>query len=433
MTQTGTLVELIGSGQQAHVVRLLGEGGQGSVFELQTTAGERLALKWYHPHTATPAQRASIADLVERGAPTQRFLWPLDVASIAGEQGFGYVMPLRPAQYVGLAALVNGTVEVPLRTLCTIGFQLADSYLRLHAQGLCYRDISFGNVFFDPGTGDTLICDNDNVGVEDESTNPVMGTKKFMAPEIVQRLARPNSDTDLYSLSVLLFYLFMVGHPLLGRREYECAVWDEHAESALFGQRPLFVFDARDTSNGPVPGIHDGMLANWHIYPMTLRRLFERAFTDGLRDPKNGRVRESQWRSELIRCRDLLCACERCGTFNFSDRDAVDQRCWQCRAALAPPLSLVFDTCTVVLSEMTEITPHHLGVTTYDFSSVIARVSRHPTRPGAWGLTNTGTVDWKVVLPDGTLRVVEPTRSVGLIPGTKIAFGPAVGRLVVRP
>ena len=39
-----------------------------------------------------------------------------------------------------------------------------------------------------------------------------------MAPEIVRGEALPSTATDLYSLSVLLFYLLMVSHPLEGLR-----------------------------------------------------------------------------------------------------------------------------------------------------------------------------------------------------------------------
>src|SRR5256885_1046760 len=82
----------------------------------------------------------------------------------------------------------------------------------LHARGLCYRDISFGNAFFDPETGEVLICDNDNVTVDAQAKGGVYGTPRFMSPEIVRGETAPNSQTDLFSLSVLLFYMFMMHH-----------------------------------------------------------------------------------------------------------------------------------------------------------------------------------------------------------------------------
>lgn len=429
MTLVGSSLHFDTSGRSAQVVRLVGEGGQGSVYEVLASDGQRMAVKWYHAHSATPFQRSVIADLVDRGAPNERFLWPTELVGIPGRSSFGYAMPLRPPQFVGLAALLNGAVDASLRTVCTIGYQLADSYLMLHSQGLCYRDISFGNVFFDPATGDTLICDNDNVGVDGETQSNVIGTKRFMAPEIVTRMAKPSTDTDLYSLSVLLFYLLMVGHPLLGFRELDHPVWNERAELLLFGEHPIFVFDPDDTSNRPAPGVHDAVVANWRIYPASLQAMFVRAFSEGLRDPRNGRVRESQWRAELVRCRDLLRPCGRCGAMNFFDRSRSEPTCWNCSNPLAPPLCLVFPDATVVLNEGTEITAHHVGLARYDFDDVIGRVARHPHRPDAWGLKNVSDRPWTVRTADGETRSIDPGRSVGLLRGISVHFGSVAARL----
>src|SRR5581483_632859 len=160
--------------------------------------------------------------LVKQGPPNDRFLWPIELAETgepATVPGFGYVMPLREARYRGIIDLMKRRVEPSFRALATAGLELAHSYLQLHARGLCYRDISFGNVFFDPESGEVLICDNDNVAVDGQASAGVLGTPRFMAPEVVRGEALPSTQTDLFSLAVLLFYLFMVHHPLEGARE----------------------------------------------------------------------------------------------------------------------------------------------------------------------------------------------------------------------
>ena len=48
-----------------------------------------------------------------------------------------------------------------------LGMELAGSFLALHAQGLCYRDISFSNVFFDPATGIPRISSSDTPEMND--------------------------------------------------------------------------------------------------------------------------------------------------------------------------------------------------------------------------------------------------------------------------
>ena len=71
----------------------------------------------------------------------------------------------------------------------------------------------------------------------------VLGTPGFMAPEIVRGEKRPSRETDRYSLSVLLFYLFMVNHPLEGKLEANIKWMDYAARVKLYGTDPVFIFD----------------------------------------------------------------------------------------------------------------------------------------------------------------------------------------------
>src|SRR5262249_54043090 len=62
-----------------------------------------------------------------------------------------------------------------------------------------------------------------------------------------------------------------------------------------FGTEALFVFDPCDDANRPPPG--DPMRTWWPIYPGFFRRVFEQAFTAGLRDTSGtARVSEGVWR-----------------------------------------------------------------------------------------------------------------------------------------
>jgi DNA-binding helix-hairpin-helix protein with protein kinase domain len=274
-----------------------------------------------------------------------------------------------------------------------------------------------------------MICDNDNVGVDGASRSAVLGTRRFMAPEIVRREAGPSTSTDLYSLGVLLFYLLMVGHPLVGRRELEFDVWDEDAESILFGRDPRFVFDPEDPSNMPVPELHQSMLTNWSLYPDHIRGLFTQAFTVGLTDPSNGRVRESIWRSALARLRDLIMRCPACSKESFW-RDGLDQgRCWSCDRVLGQPVRLVIEGRQLVLNNGTVLYRHHLALD-YDFDTVVGQVVAHHNMPGRWGLRNESLERWTVVLPNGESTVAEPGRSVGLLPGTHVRIGAVSAEIV---
>src|SRR5271170_3531660 len=311
----GQTVWLEIAGERCEIKELIGSGGQGQVY--RTSVNEQdCALKWYFSHSATPGHRALIERLVHKGPPNDRFLWPLDIAVCQGHTSFGYLMPLREPRYRGMAELMSRVVDPTFKTLTTMALELADSFLRLHSLGFCYSDISFGNIFFDPVTGEISICDNDNVAVDGENISDVLGTPRFMAPEIVREESKPNINTDLYSLSVILFYMLMVHHPLEGRHETEVNCLDLDAMKRLYGTEALFIFDPKNRSNRPVPGVHDNALTFWNFYPGYLCDIFTRAFTDGLVDP-GARVRESEWRTVLTRMRDQIFYCNHCGAENF--------------------------------------------------------------------------------------------------------------------
>jgi DNA-binding helix-hairpin-helix protein with protein kinase domain len=408
---------------------VLGEGGQGAVYELSSTEppGATLALKWYRPEAAHPAQRVALRRLTERPAPSESFLWPIEVVD-GDDGGFGYVMPLRPPEFAPIADLLTGRVDAAFSTVITLCMGLADSFLKLHAQGLCYRDISLGNVFFDPATGTPKVCDNDNVGIDGREPARVLGTSRFMAPEIVRGEAQPSTATDLYSLAVLIFYLLMFHHPLQGRRELEFACFDREAERSLFGLDPLFVFDPLDDSNAPDPTLHAAVLQYWPMYPAYLRSDFVRAFTVGLSEPGQ-RVREGVWRSHLSRLLDSIVLCS-CGRENLTE-DGAATACWSCKQPIPAPVRLVFDGGRVlVLNSGTRVTRHHL-VRDYDYATAVAVVAEHPSRPGVWGLRNESGHSWRVTLPTGSEQDIVTGRSVGLVPGTRIDFGPLAAELRV--
>lgn len=437
MLTVGDTVTLRASQQSWRVESLLGAGGQGEVYRIVPERRRRqgpLALKWYHPWMATPAQRAALQELVRRGQPDRRFLWPLDLAE-GDVGGFGYVMPLRPDRFVSMAGVMSGDATPSFRATATAGYQVSDAYLALHARGWCYRDINFNNVFLDPADGEVMVCDNDNVAVDGVTPSTVSGTAGFMAPEIVRGDAMPSVATDLYSLSVLLFHLFFVHHPLLGRRELDEPSLDGDAMRRLYGEHPVFVFDPDDRSNEPVPGYHDNAIIFWSLYPDALRQLFIRAFTHGLRDPQDGRVRETEWRREILRLRDACTSCPTCGHDSFWDEAAAAvPDCWHCGATIGPPLRIQLDDperTVVVLNRDTKLFPHHIGGRPFDFAHVMAEVTPDPSRTGVWGLTNRSDATWTAVGTNEVEVPVPPGRTVRLAAGTSVGFGPVHGLMTI--
>ncbi len=94
-------------------------------------------------------------------------------------------MDLRPDRFKGLPDLFRRRLKTSTRALLTAALYTVEAYQALHSRGIAYRDISWGNIFFDPATGDVLVCDNDNAVVEGDATG-ISGTMEFMAPELVR-------------------------------------------------------------------------------------------------------------------------------------------------------------------------------------------------------------------------------------------------------
>jgi len=291
--KTGTLLTSE-SKTKYKVVSLIGAGSQGEVYDV--TAGDKhYALKWYFSHMATKDQKEILDDLVVKGSPDTSFLWPQDIIFKSFGESFGYIMPLRPKEFMSIVDLMKRRAEPTFLSLCRAAYNLTNGYKKLHAMGYSYRDISFGNVFFNPDNGDVLICDNDNVSPNRFDNCTVYGTPRFMAPEIVIGKEKPSRNTDLYSLAVLLFYMLMLGHPLEGKLEYSIKCMDVHAMNRLFGTHPVFVYDPRDKSNLPVKGYHDNVIEFWKLYPQSIRDLFIQSFTEGLSSPNKRVTEKNGW------------------------------------------------------------------------------------------------------------------------------------------
>ncbi len=422
------------TGLSCTVERFLGGGGQGEVYRADL-GGRAVALKWYFPASATREQRSTLETLIEKGSPDDKFLWPLELASAQGVPGFGYIMPLREPRYKGIVDLMKRRIEPSFRALATAALDLSHSFLQLHAKGLCYRDISFGNVFFDPDTGEILICDNDNVTVDGKDIGGVLGTPRFMAPEVVRGGVSPSIQTDLFSLAILMFYMLMMHHPLEGQKELEIKCFDLPAMTKLYGTEPVFIFDPDDDSNRPVRPHHDNALEFWPIYPQFLRDLFIKAFTDGIRDPQNGRVRESEWRAAMVRLRDSIVYCADCGAENFYDIDALKASggrpgsCWACGREIRLPPRIRLGKKIVMLNHDTQLFLYHVSEAMYDFSQPIAEVTQHPKDPSIWGLKNLSGEKWVITTADGSMKDVDPGRNVRLAADTTINFGKVEGTI----
>jgi serine/threonine protein kinase len=291
------------------IKRFIASGGQGEVYCVEVNKSE-YALKWYFLDKVSAELKNGIRFLISKGSPSNKFLWPLSL--VEDNNNFGYVMELRTGEYKNMQDLMLDKFDMEIKDLLTACIELTDSFQKLHAFGLSYQDVSFGNVFINPTNGKILICDNDNVTETGKTVGSIMGTPKFMAPELVSGKAKfPNKDTDLFSETVLLFYMIMRGHPFDGTMEANIHCLDLPAQKGLYGEKAVFIFHPDNKNNRPIESIHGKIEKIWEIIPNYIQKLFIKTFTLGVNDV-DSRSREVEWRKALIQFQNTVYRCPHC-------------------------------------------------------------------------------------------------------------------------
>ena len=432
----GTPIRSADRRSQGSIVGLLGQGGQGTVYKVQYS-NRALALKWYHvPYLqADPMLLKRLTKAIDRGAPDQRFLWPLELVYIDGHASFGYLMPLRSEACVGMSALLAPPAErvvLPLKKRIAVCLNIARSFYALHARGFCYQDVNFGNIFLYEHTGEVLICDNDNVNIDGADAS-IYGTKKFMAPEVVRRESLPNTRTDLYSMAVMFHYVIMGWHPLEGAREHAINLLSAAEEMQIYGTQPLFLFNRDDSSNGPVLPYHSAIVKRWQALSDDFRDLFHRSFEKGLTDPHQ-RVVESEWIALLQSLENAVFACSHCQFEHIVDvnahRQAQTMRCVHCDALMRKPAVLKIGRRVCVLEDDCVVPKSMADSESTRSWQSLAIVNSHPHRADANGLRNLSELDWRATAPDETKVAVKPGESVQIMNGLRIDCGNCIGQII---
>ena len=411
------------NGNLYRINKLLGAGGQGEVYEV-SNGNKKFALKWYYERTATDSQRKILIDLLDNGKPSEDFI------ETPNGKSFGYIMPLRPKEFKSIIDLMKDRVQPSFFNLCMACYNLTKGYQSIHSKGYQYRDISFGNVFFNPDNGKVLICDNDNVVPNGIQETGVLGTPSFMAPEIVRGEAKPSRNTDKFSMAVLLFYMLMINHPLEGALDAKFHCKNLAAQNKLYGTNPIFIYDPQNTSNRPVKGINDNVIFYWEkVYPDYLKKLFVKAFTDGLHDPSK-RITENEWLDCFSKLIAGIVICPKCGEENFYDPEKEihnqELHCWHCNNTIPIPAKLVVNNKNILITLKSKIFSHYI-FDDYDMNKIVAEIAKNPKNPKIWGLKNKTNANWTYIRKDKSQIIIEPNKFAVISRNILINFGKSTG------
>ena len=418
-------------GRNITVLDKLGIGGQGIVYKVRLESGEMRALKWYFEKKLDDPQafHRHLSQNIEAGSPSPAFIWPEELTEWV-DGTFGYIMPLYPQGYVGFSKFITARTKFKsIDAMINAATNIVTAFMDLHNKGYNYQDLNDGNFSIRPDTGDVLICDNDNVGGHGFESG-ILGKSRYMAPEVVRKEKKPDKLTDRFSLAVVLFILLVGDHPLEGKRTNVPALTSKY-EKRFFGEMPLFIFDPKDDSNRPVPGLHRNAIAKWPYFPSFLQEAFITSFSQDSLKKGNGRLLETMWKHVLTRLKASLVKCPHCHEDVFAESKSFS--CTSCGKSIKPAGYIKFPKRANVDILVPVMGGARLFASHMDENAQGNEVAAHVLeKPGKFGLKNESSSKWTVTSPNGAQAVKNPGEVAVIGAGFKLDFGRGVICEVVK-
>lgn len=232
------------------VLRLLGRGGQGSVFHAWDPQLQRpVALKLLH------ADRERAGRLLEEARLLARIRHE-NVAQVYGIDEVDGVTGIRMEYLDGptLDEVAAARGSLPEAEVVAIARQLLSALTAVHEAGILHRDVKGLNVVRERPGRVVLTDFGAGIGIAGAAErDTATGTPRAMAPELFDGGA-PSVSSDLYSLGVLLFRL------LTGEYPVEAETVEQLVEAHAQGRRRS-VADVRPQTSPELAAVVDRALA----------------------------------------------------------------------------------------------------------------------------------------------------------------------------
>ncbi|MEN6641698.1 MAG: serine/threonine-protein kinase [Armatimonadia bacterium] len=191
------------------IIREIGHGGMGVVYEAQQQAPQRrVAVKVLPPHLAAdPGVAARFADEANKMARLEGHPNIAQVYAAGQSDGVPYLVMQLLRGDLDQRLRTHGAL--PLSDAAELAAQVADGLDYAHERGVIHRDIKPANIMFDE-RGRPVVTDFGIAKAMDEyrltSTGMTLGTPQYASPEQVR--GKPlDGRSDLYSLGIVLYQM----------------------------------------------------------------------------------------------------------------------------------------------------------------------------------------------------------------------------------
>lgn len=329
-------------GRRYTLTRLIGQGGQGQVYEVKEG---RLAVKLLR--SANASERERLRRCIQ--AVKRLDLEGLPIASpiaVLRPPHAGYLMHLA-ARMSSLRGMMNppadgrsvsewyiatGGLRTRLRRLGAV----FDVFARLHGRGLVYGDPSPQNILFasDGENQRPFLIDADNLHIQDDRTATGIFTPGYGAPEIITGAMGPDTLTDAFALAVIAFELLTLVHPFVGDLVHD---GEPELEEAAFHGRMPWIEHSSDASNRCSRGIPRELVVSPEA-----KRLFKRMFEDGL-NQRLLRPGLGECAGVFAQASDVTVLCPRCSASYYAPAVRECPWCGQARPELSTCLIHLWD------------------------------------------------------------------------------------------
>lgn len=207
-------------------------------------------------------------------------LWPLDFFEDA-DGTFGYITNPISSEFVPLKNYINDSKRFKNWSVsCAAALELVWIFYSLHALGYCFFNMTNEDIFINRSTGRVILGGTEWLG-DQRNTTWSRGKEISVLVHPLYFLGKKQPDliTDEYLLSVLLFEILCLQHPLEGHEVARCPVLRDEGLNKFYGTEPLFIFDRENDSNRPVKGVHLNVSRLWDYCPECIKNNFYHAFS----------------------------------------------------------------------------------------------------------------------------------------------------------